>query len=249
MAVKDFSVEERLVSLITVQKIESKIDEINKLRGELPMEVKDLEDELEGLNTRKDSILNEVSKIESFIEQKKQLQADAKDLLSKYSKQSGNVKNNREFEAINKEIELQELEIQACDKQIRDAHEDIKELQVKIEEVDQRLAAKEEVLGAKKVELEKIISETEKEEKILIDQATKAKEAAEPRLLAAYERLRGNYQNGLGVVSVERNSCGGCFNVIPPQRQADIRLRKKVIICEHCGRVLTDLELYQGVNI
>ncbi len=249
MAVKDFSIEERLVSLITVQKIESKIDEINKLRGELPIEVKDLEDELEGLKTRKNTVLAEVAKIEDFIAQKKQLQLDSADLLKKYEKQQGNVKNNREFEAINKEIELQELEIKACDKHIKDATEDIAILHKKIEDAEERLHAKEDVLNNKKEELQKIIAETEKEEEELKAHADKAKENAEPRLLIAYERIRKSFSNGLGVVNVERNSCGGCFNSIPPQRQADIRMRKKVLICEHCGRILTDSELFHSVNV
>jgi uncharacterized protein len=248
MAQKDFSVEERLVSLITVQKIESKIDEINKLRGELPMEVKDLEDEIEGLRTRKNVVDAEIANINDFILQKQQQQKDSAELLKKYDKQSGNVKNSREFEAVNKEIELQELEIKACDKHIKDAKEDIADLEFKIKDVDERIGAKEEVLANKKVELDKIIAETEKEEAALITKANKAKENVEPRLLIAYDRIRKSYKNGLSVVSVDRNSCGGCFNVIPPQRQADIRARKKVTVCEHCGRVLTDVELFESVE-
>ena len=248
MAVKDFSVEERLVSLIKVQKIESKIDDINKLRGELPMEVKDLEDEIEGIRTRKTTVMHEVKGIEDFISQKIQLQKDAADFLKKYEKQQGNVKNSREFEAINKEIELQELEIKACDKHIRDANEDIAELMNKISDVDERLGAKEEVLATKQVELDKIIAETQKEEAVLLEKANAAKASVEPRLLIAYERIRKRYKNGLSVVSLDRNSCGGCFNVIPPQRQADIKARKKVTVCEHCGRVLTDVELFESVE-
>jgi uncharacterized protein len=245
MAAKDFSVEERLISLIKVQKIESKIDEINKLRGELPMEVKDLEDEIEGLRTRKGVVTTEVNTINDFIENKIQLQKDAADFLKKYEKQQGNVKNSREFEAVNKEIELQELEIKACDKHIRDAKEDIEELNKKVAEIDERLGAKEEVLENKQVELDKIIAETEKDEAVLAKKAASAKEGVEARLLVAYERIRASYKNGLSVVSVDRNSCGGCFNVIPPQRQADIRARKKITVCEHCGRVLADSELFE----
>jgi uncharacterized protein len=245
---KDFSVEEKLVSLIKVQKIESKIDEINKLRGELPIEVKDLEDDLEGLNTRKNAILSEIKGIEDFIEQKKDLQKESAENLKKYEKQQGSVKNSREFEAINKEIELQELEIRACDKHIKDANEDILALNNKLEEAQEKVHAKEDVLSLKKEELNKIIGETEKEEKDLVEKADKAKESAEPRLLLAYERIRSNYKNGMAVVSVDRNSCGGCFNVIPPQRQADIKARKKVTVCEHCGRILTDSDLYHSVE-
>ena len=176
------------------------------------------------------------------------MQKDAADFLKKYEKQQGNVKNSREFEAINKEIELQELEIKACDKHIRDANEDIAELMNKISDVDERLGAKEEVLATKQVELDKIIAETQKEEAVLLEKANAAKASVEPRLLIAYERIRKSYKNGLSVVSLDRNSCGGCFNVIPPQRQADIKARKKVTVCEHCGRVLTDVELFESVE-
>ena len=248
MAVKDFSVEERLISLIKVQKIESKIDDLNKLRGELPMEVKDLEDEIEGMRTRKNAVLSEIASIEQFIQSKLDLQKDSAELLKKYDKQQGNVKNSREFEAINKEIELAELEIRACDKHIKDANEDIADQQQKATEIDERLGAKEEVLATKQVELDKIIAETEKDEAVLITKATTAKETVEPRLLIAYERLRANYKNGLSVVSVDRNSCGGCFNMIPPQRQADIKARKKITVSEHCGRVLADAELYESIG-
>jgi uncharacterized protein len=248
MAVKDFSVEERLISLIKVQKIESKIDDLNKLRGELPMEVKDLEDEIEGMNTRKNAVLSEIGSIEQFIQSKIDLQKDSAELLKKYDKQQGNVKNSREFEAINKEIELAELEIRACDKHIKDAKEDIEDQQKKMVEIDERLGAKEEVLAMKQVELDKIIAETEKDEAVLIKKSATAKESVEPRLLIAYERLRANYKNGLSVVSVDRNSCGGCFNMIPPQRQADIRARKKITVCEHCGRVLADADLYESIE-
>jgi uncharacterized protein len=245
-ATKDFSVEERLTALISVQKIESKIDEINKLRGELPMEVKDLEDEIEGLRTRVGTIEGEINGINSFVAAQKQIQIDAADLLKKYEKQQGNVKNSREFEAVNKEIEMQELEIRASDKKIKDAAFDIAGLDVKIKDAKDKLASKEEVLVGKKKELEKIIAETEKEEAVLRKDSASAKLSVEPRLLTAFERIRVNYSNGLAVVSVDRNSCGGCFNVIPPQRQAEIKLRKKIIACEHCGRVLVDAELFHN---
>jgi uncharacterized protein len=245
-AQKDFSVEERLMTLIAVQKIESKIDEINKLRGELPEEVKDLEDEIEGLRTRVGVIEGEINGINEFVAGQKHIQTTAADLLGKYEKQQGNVKNSREFEAVNKEIEMQELEIKASDKKIRDAAYDISGLEVKIKDAQDKLASKEDVLGGKKVELEKIIAETEKEEAVLRADSVKAKTLVDVRLLTAFERIRVNYSNGLAVVSVDRNSCGGCFNVIPPQRQAEIKLRKKIIACEHCGRVLVDAELFHN---
>ncbi len=245
-AVKDFSVEERLVTLIKVQKIESKIDEIKKLRGELPMEVKDLEDEIEGLTTRLNNIQSDIDGITNFIEQRKTDQKNAAEMLKKYEKQQGSVKNSREFEAINKEIEIQELEIKSCEKKMVEANADILMKEGQMDDVNTRIATIQDVLGIKKGELEKIIAETEREEADLVKKSDVARQLVEPRILASYDRIRGSYKNGLAVVSVYRNSCGGCFNVIPPQRQAEIRLRKKIIACEHCGRVLADSELYEG---
>jgi uncharacterized protein len=243
-AVKDFSVEERLVTLIKVQKIESKIDEIRKLRGELPMEVKDLEDEVEGLNTRISNIQADLDGFKSFIDQRRQDQKNAAEMLKKYEKQQGSVKNSREFEAINKEIEIQELEIKGCEKKINDATADIALKEELMNEVNIRIGTIEDVLSVKKGELEKIIAETEREEADLQKKNNVAREHVDARVLASYDRIRTSNKNGLAVVSVDRNSCGGCFNVIPPQRQAEIRLRKKIIACEHCGRVLADSELY-----
>jgi predicted nucleic acid-binding Zn-ribbon protein len=246
---KEFSVQEKLVSICTLQKIDSKIDEINRLRGELPMEVKDLEDEIAGKQTRINAINKEIETIEEDILSKKNMQAEAKELLKKYEKQQNNVKNSREFEAINKEMELQELEIKACDKKIKDANVE-KDDQIKMrEDIEQQIAGKQELLGLKATELKKISEETEKEEAELLVQRAKAETSVEPRLLLAYNRIRQNFRNGLAVVAVERDSCGGCYNVIPPQRQSDIRLRKKMIVCEHCGRILIDNELSEGVTV
>ncbi|MBL7753845.1 MAG: hypothetical protein JNM44_05150 [Chitinophagaceae bacterium] len=246
-AVKEFSVQEKLVSVLTLQKIDSKIDEINKLRGELPMEVKDLEDEIAGLNTRIRNIDNEIEAIHEDIVRKQNAQAEAKDLLKKYEKQQNNVKNSREFEAINKEIELQELEIKACEKKIKDANAEKLEQDEAKAKINAVIAEKEEVLKMKQSELQKIIAETEKEESALVEKREKAKLDVEPRLLNSYLKIRGSYRNGLAVVPVERDSCGGCFNVIPPQRQSDIRLRKKMIVCEHCGRIMVDSELNDSI--
>lgn len=246
-AVKEFSVQEKLVSVLTLQKIDSKIDEINKLRGELPMEVKDLEDEIAGLNTRIRNIDNEIEAIHEDIVRKQNAQAEAKDLLKKYEKQQNNVKNSREFEAINKEIELQELEIKACEKKIKDANVEKLEQEEAKAKINAVIAEKEEVLNLKQSELQKIIAETEKEESALIEKREKAKLDVEPRLLNSYLKIRSSYRNGLAVVPVERDSCGGCFNVIPPQRQSDIRLRKKMIVCEHCGRIMVDSELNDSI--
>jgi predicted nucleic acid-binding Zn-ribbon protein len=246
---KEFSVQEKLVSICTLQKIDSKIDEINRLRGELPMEVKDLEDEIAGKQTRINAINKEIETIEEDILSKKNMQAEAKELLKKYEKQQNNVKNSREFEAINKEMELQELEIKACDKKIKDANVE-KDDQLKMrEDIEQQIAGKHELLGLKATELKKISEETEKEEAELLNQRAKAESFVEARLLLAYNRIRQNFRNGLAVVAVERDSCGGCYNVIPPQRQSDIRLRKKMIVCEHCGRILVDSELSDGVTV
>jgi predicted nucleic acid-binding Zn-ribbon protein len=248
-AVKEFSVQEKLVSVITLKKIDSKIDEINKLRGELPMEVKDLEDEIAGLQTRINNIDNEIEVINQDITRKQNAQVEARELLKKYEKQQNNVKNSREFEAINKEIELQELEIRACEKKIKDANAEKVEQESSKDAIKAMIAEKEEVLKLKQGELQKIIAETEKEESTLLVKREKAALDVEPRLLLSYNKIRTSYRNGLAVVPVERDSCGGCFNVIPPQRQSDIRLRKKMIVCEHCGRIMIDGELNESVNL
>lgn len=246
---KEFSVQEKLVSICTLQKIDSKIDEINRLRGELPMEVKDLEDEIAGKQTRINAINREIDAIDQDILSKKNIQAESKELLKRYEKQQSNVKNSREFEALNKEIELQELEIKACDKKIKDANAE-KEEQVNMRAgIEKQIADKQELLSIKSAELAKIAEETAKEEAELMEQRAKAEQAVEVRLLAAYNRIRQNFRNGLAVVAVERDSCGGCFNVIPPQRQSDIRLRKKMIVCEHCGRILVDSELSNEIAL
>jgi predicted nucleic acid-binding Zn-ribbon protein len=248
-AVKDFSVEEKLVSLLTLQKIDSKIDEIRTLKGELPMEVKDLEDEKEGMLTRIQNIDAEIESINSFIEQKTNNKKDAGNLIKKYEKQLENVKNNREAEALNKEVEMQELEVRLNEKHIKDATFEIRERQAQRIRAEEKIAFLDETLASKRAELEKIIADTEKEEKDLTQESDVAKEKVDPRMLSAYERIRTSYRNGLAVVPVMRDSCGGCFNVIPPQRQSEIRQHKKVLVCEHCGRILVDNELNDQVKI
>jgi predicted nucleic acid-binding Zn-ribbon protein len=248
-AIKEFSVQEKLASICKLQKIDSKIDEINKLRGELPMEVKDLEDEIAGYNTRIAIIDNEINVIDEDIKRKQATQAESRELLKKYEKQQNNVKNSREFEAINKEIELNELEIKACDKKIKDANYEKDEHNTHKSSILKLIADKEELLKIKSNELSKIAEETEKEEADLLKIRETAAEAVESRLLVAYNRIRGSYRNGLAVVPVERDSCGGCFNVIPPQRQSEIRLRKKMIVCEHCGRIMIDSELNDSISL
>ncbi len=247
--VKDFSVEEKLTAVLTVQKIDSKIDEIKTLKGELPMEVKDLEDELEGLRTRIQNIDAEIDSINNFVEAKTEGKKEAQALIKKYEKQQDNVKNSREFEAINKEIELQELEVKLNEKHIKDAGFEQKERAAQRTRTEEKIQVLEEALTVKKAELEKIIAETEKEEKQLQAQSEKAKAKVDTRLLNAYERIRENYRNGLAVVPVLRDSCGGCFNIIPPQRQSEIRQHKKIIVCEHCGRIVVDTDLNDQVKI
>lgn len=245
---KDFSIEEKLTAVLTLQKIDSKRDEIKTLKGELPMEVNDLEDEVEGLQTRANNIDSEINSINEYIDSRKNAKKEAEALIKKYEKQQDNVKNSREFEAITKEMEMQELEMKLCDKHIKDASVKLQEaMNTKLQSQSQ-LEGKKEALQAKKGELDKIIKETEKEENELVKTSGKAKEKVEERLLTAYERIRTSYRNGLAVVPVMRDSCGGCFNIIPPQRQAEIHQRKKIIVCEHCGRILVDSELNEAVK-
>jgi predicted nucleic acid-binding Zn-ribbon protein len=247
--VKEYSVEEKLNSLVHLQKIDSKLDEIRILKGELPMEVADLEDEIQGLHARQMRIEEEINGITDFIEQKKNAIKDAQALIKKYEKDSENVKNNREFEAINKEIEMQQLEVKLAEKHIKDANEEIAEKAQALEKAKKAIATKEGVLNAKKGELEKIIASTEKEEKQYLKQADEARSHVDERLLASYVKIRTNYRNGLAVVPVERDACGGCFNFIPPQKQSEIKQHKKIMVCENCGRILVDADLNDSVAI
>ncbi len=247
--VKDFSVEEKLVAVLSLQKIDSKIDEIQTLKGELPMEVKDLEDEIAGLQTRINNIDTEINTINTFIETKTEAKKESEGLIKKYEKQQDNVKNNREFEAINKEMEMQELEVRLNEKHIKDATFDLRDRTNVRLKTEEKIKNVEDSLAIKRAELEKISIDTDKEEKVLAEKSAEAKEKVDPRLLTAYERIRGSYRNGLAVVPIMRDSCGGCFNVIPPQRQSEIRQHKKIIVCEHCGRILVDTDLNDKVGI
>lgn len=242
-AVKEYSVEEKLASLVRLQKIDSKLDEIQILKGELPMEVSDLEDEIQGLHSRQTRIEEEINGITEFIEQKKNLIKEADAMVKKYQKQSDSVKNNREYEAITKEIEMQELEGKLAEKHIRDANEELAEKAKMLEQTKKLIGNKDVSLKQKKSELEKIIADTEKEETHFSKLSTQAREGIDDRLLYSYDRIRKSYRNGLAVVPVERDACGGCFNAIPPQRQSEIRQHKKIIVCENCGRILVDEEL------
>ncbi len=246
---KDYSVQEKLASLVKLQKVDSKLDDIKILKGELPIEVSDLEDEIQGLNARKNRIEEEINGITEFIEKRKNDMKEAEEMINKYKKQSEDVKNNREFEAINKEIETQELEYQHADKNIKDANEELGEKVRILEAAKKQIGSKDTVLNNKKGELEKIITETEKEEKHFADIAAENRKGIDDRLIYSYDRIRNSYRNGLAVVPVERDACGGCYNSIPPQKQSEIKQRKKIIVCENCGRILVDDELNAEIEI
>ena len=237
---KEATVEERLQALYDLQVIDSKIDKIRTIRGELPLEVQDLEDEVAGLETRVEKVAETVTTLETDISSKKNQIEESKAAIKKYESQQQNVRNNREFDSLSKEIEFQCLEIELAEKRIKeyqakiDSKKEINDASIlKLDEVKKELEHK-------KGELDEIVSETEKEEQELLKKSKKAEEVIEDRLLTAYKRIRDNARNGLAVVPVERSACGGCFNKIPPQRQLDINTHKKVIVCEHCGRILID---------
>lgn len=238
-------VEQKLLALLQLQLIDSQIDKIKTIRGELPMEVADLEDEVAGLQTRINNLAEEAKQIQDQIAMKKQAIKEANQMIKKYQSQQSNVKNNREFESLNKEIEFQHLEIQLAEKRIK---EHIAENNIKvsmIEQAQQQLNDRINDLKQKKSELSGVVEETRKEEENLTESSEKAASIIEERLLNAYHRIRSNARNGLSVVPVERDACGGCFNKIPPQRQIDIKQRKKIIVCEHCGRILVDNKLVE----
>lgn len=247
--VKEYSVEEKLTSLVKLQKVDSKLDGIEILKGELPIEVSDLEDEIAGLNARQNRIEEEMNGMQQFIEEKRTTIKDSGELIKKYEKQSDNVKNNREFEAVNKEIEMQTLEVKLAEKHIKDATDDLSEKAKQLELAKKGVAVKENNLKGKKGELEKIIEETDKEEKHYKKLQEAARSSVDERLLASYDRIRNNYRNGLAVVPVERDSCGGCFNAIPPQKQSEVKQRKKIIVCENCGRILVDDDLESMIEV
>lgn len=248
MATKEMTVAEKLLALNELQNIDSKIDEIQILKGELPMEVQDLEDELEGLNTRIKNLEKAVHAYEEEIAGYKGKAKEAETLILRYEAQQDNVKNNREFEALMKEIELQRLEIQLSAKKVKSSEVLIEEKRTVLNEAKEASVKKVKELEDKKVELERIIKETDKEENSLAKKSESSRKNIEDRLLRAYDKIRTNYRNGLAVVSIERNSCGGCFNMIPPQVQLEIAQRKKIIVCEHCGRILVDPELASPVE-
>ncbi|MCB0733630.1 MAG: hypothetical protein H6608_02865 [Flavobacteriales bacterium] len=237
------TVEEKLQSLWNLQSIDAKLDELQLIRGELPMEVADLEDEIAGLETRLENFRQEIQDFEDAIVANKEKIAESQRLSKRYNEQLNNVKNNREYDALNKEIEIQGLEVLAAEKKIGELKKSIELKQELISEVEQDLDGRKIDLDNKKKELEEISSETEKEEGKINKDREKAVNSTDPKLLKAYERIRKNVLNGLAVAPVLRGSCGGCFAKIPPQLQSDIRQRKKIVICEHCGRINVDAEM------
>jgi predicted nucleic acid-binding Zn-ribbon protein len=239
---KEVSVAEKLDALFELQKIDSEIDRIRTVRGELPLEVQDLEDELIGLETRLKKLQDEIKDMDQEASDRKNAMKESEAAILKYKEQQNNVRNNREFESLDKEIEFQNLEIKLHDKRIKEAKFNITSKKETLEEAKSRLEMRKGDLAAKKAELDEIVSETQKDEDALVEKSEKAKASIDERLVVAYNRLRENAKNGLAVVPVDRDSCGGCFNKIPPQRQLDIQSKRKVIVCEHCGRILVPTE-------
>lgn len=243
MAEKEISVEEKLKALFDLQQVKSEIDSIKILRGELPLEVQDLEDEIEGLATRVANYNDDIEELETTIATKKNEIEEAKLAIEKYTEQQNNVRNNREYDSLSKEIEFQGLEIELCEKRIREFSTEIKLKKETVEVAKEKLDGRTADLEAKKGELDEIVSETKNEEDKLHKKSVSIESLIEERLLTAFKRIRKNARNGLAVVTVERDACAGCFNKIPPQRQLDIKLHKKVIVCEYCGRILVDKDI------
>ena len=239
----EISIEQKLEALYTLQQVDSKIDRIRAYRGELPLEVQDLGDEVAGLETRIGNFQEETKKHTADISNYKIKIKEAEALIKKYEDQQNNVRNNREYESISKEIEYQQLDIQLSEKRIREATAKSEEIAAKIAAAQKRLEERKSDLTAKKEELQTIVEETQKEEEALLKRSAECEGLIEDRLLVAYKRIRKNARNGLAVVGINRDACGGCFNKIPPQHQLDICTHKKIIVCEYCGRILVDKEI------
>lgn len=244
----DLSVEEKLKALYQLQTTLSGIDEKRALRGELPLEVQDLEDEIAGLTTRMEKIKTDINEFKKAITQKKADITSAESSVERYKKQLDDVKNNREYDTLTKEIEFQSLEIELCNKKIKEALIKVEEKNADLAEADELIKDRTAALKEKKEELDEIMQETRDEEEKLKNKASELEGTIEPRLLSSFKRIRKNSRNGLGIVYVQRDACGGCFNKIPPQRQLDIKMHKKVIVCEYCGRIMIDPEL-AGVKV
>ena len=245
---KEFTVEEKLKHLYSLQTTLSAIDEKRALRGELPLEVQDLEDEIAGLTTRLNKIQTDIDELQAAIVQKKGEITTAEASLERYKAQINEVRNNREYDMLSKEIEFQSLEIELCNKKINEAQRRIAEKNEELAQNEAVVEEKKSDLAVKKSELSEIMEETRAEEEKLKEKAKMLEEKIEPRLLSSFKRIRKNARNGLGIVYVQRDACGGCFNKIPPQRQLDIKMHKKIIVCEYCGRILIDPEL-AGVKV
>lgn len=245
---KDFTVEEKLKYLYQLQTTLSEIDEKKALRGELPLEVQDLEDEIEGLSTRVQNIQQEVDDFQRAITQKKGEIETAKSIVERYQAQLNEVKNNREYDTLSKEIEYQSLEIELCEKKIKEATARVETRSEDLKKAQEAIDERQKDLVEKKTELDDILQETREEEERLRDKAKDIETKIEPRLLTSFKRIRKNARNGLGIVYVQRDACGGCFNKIPPQRQLDVKMHKKIIVCEYCGRIMIDPEL-AGVKV
>ena len=239
----DLSVEEKLKTLYQLQTTLSSIDDKKALRGELPLEVQDLEDEIEGLNIRIEKIQNEIADFKNAVTQKQRDIIDAQASVDRYKTQLDDVKNNREYDTLTKEIEFQTLEIELCNKKIKEAAIKIEECNHDLEKAQEIIADRQGDLNEKRNELDEIMQETREEEDKLKEKAKELETKIEPRLLTSFKRIRKNARNGLGIVYVQRDACGGCFNKIPPQRQLDIKIHKKIIVCEYCGRIMIDPEL------
>ncbi|GAB3959836.1 C4-type zinc ribbon domain-containing protein [Spirosoma harenae] len=238
----ELTIAQKLDALLKLQSFDSQLDELIKIRGGLPEEVRDLEDDIAGFETRIGKFQTEIKSLEDDIERNRIAKKDAEKLITKYKDQQMNVRNNREFDAISKEIELQSLEIELVEKRANEAQFRVRGKEDEIKTTQAALDERKEDLKAKKQELDQITSESQEEEKEIIKQRELQAATIEPRLLNSYNKIRGNALNGLAVVMVKRGACGGCFNVVPPQRQADIKDKKKIIVCEHCGRIFADVE-------
>lgn len=236
----EHTIEQKLKALYHLQTLHTQVDKIRQIRGELPIEVADLENEIAGLETRIQKIKAELDELEDAIVTRKNNIKEAQAATKRYEAQLNEVKNNREYDALSKEIEVQGLEIQVCEKKIKEHGFEITSKMAVYEKAQEHIEDRKKDLASKKAELDNITTETEKEEEEAHKKVTEAENHIEDRLLTAYKRLRGNAKNGLAVVTIQRDSCAGCFNQIPPQRQLDIRQRKKVIVCEHCGRIIVD---------
>jgi len=242
------STKDIIESLYTLQLIDSKIDEIQIMKGELPIEVSDLEDEIVGLEKRTDRLQSSIEEIKNEISRHEANIKESNMLQERYEKQLDSVKNNREYNALTKEIELQKLEVQLSEKKIKETSEKLENKEETLTASTTKLDSRKADLDAKKVELEKILEKTNKEEKKLLNESKKAEANIEERLLTSYKRIRERYRNGLAVVTIQRDACGGCFNRIPPQIKIEVGLYKETIACEHCGRVLIDDELAEQLE-